>query len=33
MVPADPGGLLNWVYTVVYEWGALPKALIFQRGC
>ncbi|HEX3564331.1 MAG TPA: YdcF family protein [Acidimicrobiales bacterium] len=33
MVPADPGGLFNWVYTVAYEWGALPKALIFQRGC
>ena len=33
MVPADPGGLFNWVYTVVYEWGALPKALIVQRGC
>lgn len=33
MIPADPGGLLSWVYTVVYEWGALPKALIFQRGC
>jgi hypothetical protein len=33
MVPADPGGLGAWVATVVYEWGALPKALIFQRGC
>ena len=33
MVPADPGGLLNWVYTVVYEWGALSKALLLQRGC
>jgi uncharacterized SAM-binding protein YcdF (DUF218 family) len=33
MVPADPGGLGAWVSTVIYEWGALPKALIWQRGC
>ena len=33
MVAADPGGLGSWVATVVYEWGALPKALIWQRGC
>jgi hypothetical protein len=33
MVPADPGGLGTWVASVIYEWGALPKALIFQRGC
>jgi DUF218 domain len=33
MVPADPGGLGSWVASVIYEWGALPKALIFQRGC
>ena len=33
MVPADPGGVANWVYGVVYEWGALAKALVLQRGC
>jgi uncharacterized SAM-binding protein YcdF (DUF218 family) len=33
MVPADPGGLGSWVASVIYEWGALPKALILQRGC
>ncbi|HXA31646.1 MAG TPA: YdcF family protein [Acidimicrobiales bacterium] len=33
MVPADPGGLVSWVASVIYEWGALPKALILQRGC
>jgi hypothetical protein len=33
MIPADPGGLWNWATTVVYEWGAIVKALIFQRGC
>ena len=33
MVPADPGGLWNWVSTVAYEWGATAKALTFQRGC
>jgi hypothetical protein len=33
MVPADPGGLGTWVASVIYEWGALPKALILQRGC
>ena len=33
MVPADPGGLWNWVSTVAYEWGAMAKALTLQRGC
>jgi uncharacterized SAM-binding protein YcdF (DUF218 family) len=33
MVPADPGGLGSWIGTVIYEWGALPKALLLQRGC
>ncbi len=31
--PVSPGGLRAWMYSVVYEWGALFKALIFQRGC
>lgn len=33
MVPADPGGVWNWVYGVIYEWGALGKALVLQPGC
>jgi DUF218 domain len=33
MVPAEPGGLGSWVASVIYEWGALAKALIWQRGC
>jgi hypothetical protein len=23
----------NWPYEIVYQWGALLKALLFQRGC
>ena len=23
----------NWPYQIAYQWGALLKALIFQRGC
>jgi hypothetical protein len=25
--------LLHWPYAVVYEWGALAKALVWQRDC
>jgi uncharacterized SAM-binding protein YcdF (DUF218 family) len=32
VVPAKPD-LGTWAYEVVYEWGALAKALIWQRGC
>jgi uncharacterized SAM-binding protein YcdF (DUF218 family) len=32
IVPARPH-LGTWAYEVVYEWGALAKALIWQRGC
>ncbi len=32
-VPTSPGGLSQWLYGVVYEWGALAKALTIQRGC
>jgi hypothetical protein len=28
-----PISLLSWPYQVVYEWGALTKALTTQRGC
>ena len=31
--PASPGGLGGWVHNVIYEWGALIKALTLQRGC
>ena len=23
----------TWAYEVAYEWGALAKALVWQRGC
>jgi hypothetical protein len=26
-------GRANWPKTIVYEWGALIKALVFQRSC
>jgi len=32
VVPAKPD-LGTWAYEVVYEWGALAKALVWQRGC
>jgi hypothetical protein len=28
-----PIGLTSWPYEIAYEWGALVKALVFQRGC
>jgi uncharacterized SAM-binding protein YcdF (DUF218 family) len=31
--PVSPGGLRSWVHNVIYEWGALAKALTLQRGC
>lgn len=32
VVPAKPD-LGTWAYEVVYEWGALAKALVWHRGC
>ncbi len=32
VVTARPG-LSEWSYQVLYEWGALLKALVLQRGC
>jgi uncharacterized SAM-binding protein YcdF (DUF218 family) len=32
VVPARPD-LGTWAYEVAYEWGALAKALVWQRGC
>jgi uncharacterized SAM-binding protein YcdF (DUF218 family) len=32
VVPARPD-VRTWAYEVVYEWGALAKALIWQRAC
>jgi uncharacterized SAM-binding protein YcdF (DUF218 family) len=31
--PAGSGGVISWIHNVAYEWGALSKALILQRGC
>jgi len=31
--PVSPGGAEQWLLNVPYEWAALTKALIFQRGC
>jgi uncharacterized SAM-binding protein YcdF (DUF218 family) len=31
--PASPGGVGAWISNFIYEWGALPKALLLQRGC
>ena len=28
-----PIGLSSWPYRIAYEWGALIKALVIQRGC
>lgn len=33
MVGVSPGGLGAWLYDVAYEWGAMFKALVLQRGC
>lgn len=32
VVVAEPS-LATWAYEVVYEWGALAKALVFQTAC
>ena len=32
-VMTAPVRLGSWPYEIVYEWGALAKALLFQRGC
>lgn len=32
LVVAQPS-LPTWAYEVVYEWGALAKALVWERGC
>lgn len=31
--PVVPGGFGEWVYNLAYEWGALVKALVWQRAC
>ena len=33
IVPVRPTSLEEWVDRVFYEWGALGKALLLQRGC
>lgn len=33
VVPASPTNLAEWAYGVIYEWGALAKALVWQRSC
>ena len=32
-VVPTPIALTSWPYQIVYEWGALAKALVVQRGC
>ena len=32
-VVATPIPLTSWPYRISYEWGALTKALVFQRSC
>ena len=32
-VMTAPLSLSAWPYQIAYEWGALVKALIFQRSC
>jgi hypothetical protein len=32
-VMTAPLSLSAWLYQIAYEWGALTKALIFQRSC
>jgi uncharacterized SAM-binding protein YcdF (DUF218 family) len=32
-VVTAPLSLSSWAYEVVYEWGALFKALVWERGC
>ncbi len=31
--PVSPGGFGEWLYSLVYEWGALVKAFTLQRAC
>ena len=31
--PVEPGGFFSRAYSVVYEWGAMIKALTIQRSC
>jgi hypothetical protein len=32
-VAVRPTGLWAWIHDIAYEWGALIKALVLQRGC
>jgi hypothetical protein len=32
-VGVDPSGFGAWVRGIIYEWGALAKALVFQTSC
>ena len=32
-VGVTPSGLWDWVHGIIYEWGALVKALVLQRSC
>jgi hypothetical protein len=33
VIGVGPRRLRHWALAVVYEWGALTKAMIWQRGC
>jgi len=32
-VVTRPVALASWPYQIAYEWGAMIKALVLQRGC
>ena len=32
-VGVTPSSLWDWVYGIIYEWGALVKALVVQTSC
>ncbi|WP_076812784.1 hypothetical protein [Pseudofrankia asymbiotica] len=33
IIPVDPPNRATWAYMITYEWAAMVKALVLQRGC
>jgi hypothetical protein len=33
VMPVDPPNRATWAYMITYEWAAMAKALVVQRGC